>query len=91
MGIEKREINEMKKNIEGYVGQRVMISGSLGRNKSFEKEGTLMNTYPNYFSVKWDNMYKLEDYHYTDVINGNVKLEINTDNGFDSILNAMSN
>ena len=44
--IEKSHINEVKKNIEGCIGQKVLLRGSLGRNKSFEKEGTLVNTYP---------------------------------------------
>ena len=35
--IEKSNIYEVKKNIEGCVGQKVLLRGSLGRNKSFEK------------------------------------------------------
>ena len=42
--IEKSNINEVKKNIEGCVGQKVLLRGSLGRNKTFEKEGTLIST-----------------------------------------------
>mgnify|MGYP003293193919 CR=1 FL=1 len=35
--IEKSNISEVRKNIEGCVGQKVLLRGSLGRNKSFEK------------------------------------------------------
>ena len=56
--IEKSNISEVRKNIEGCVGQKVLLRGSLGRNKSFEKEGTLMNTYPNIFVVKMEDTRK---------------------------------
>ena len=56
--IEKSNISEVRKNIEGCVGQKVLLRGSLGRNKSFEKEGTLVNTYPNIFVVKMEDTRK---------------------------------
>ena len=33
--IEKSDINEVKKNIEGCIGQKVLLRGSLGRNKLY--------------------------------------------------------
>ena len=90
MGIEKSEISEVKKNIEGCIGQKVLLRGSLGRNKSFEKEGTLVNTYPNIFVVKMDDSQRNVTYSYTDVLTKSVELGINTNKGFDSILNTMS-
>ena len=88
--IEKSDIYEVKKNIEGCIGQKVLLRGSLGRNKSFEKEGTLVNTYPNIFVVKMDDSQRNVTYSYTDVLTKSVELGITTSNGYDSILNTMT-
>lgn len=87
--IDKSNINEVKKNIEGCVGQKVLLRGSLGRNKSFEKEGTLVNTYPNIFVVKMDDSKRNVTYSYTDVLTKTVELNIDNGGAFDSILNTM--
>ena len=88
--IEKSNLSEVRKNIEGCVGQKVLIRGSLGRNKSFEKEGTLLNTYPNIFVVKMDDTQRNITYTYTDVLTKSVELGINTNGEYDSILNTMN-
>ena len=88
--IEKSNINEVKKNIEGCIGQKVLLRGSLGRNKSFEKEGTLVNTYPNIFVVKMDDSQRNVTYSCTDILTKTVELGITTNTGFDSILNTLN-
>ena len=88
--IEKSNLSEVKKNIEECVGQKVLLRGSLGRNKSFEKEGTLLNTYPNIFVVKMDDTQRNVTYTYTDVLTKTVELGINANGGYDSILNTMN-
>lgn len=88
--IEKSNINEVKKNIEGCVGQKVLLRGSLGRNKTFEKEGTLVNTYPNIFVVKMDDSERNVTYSYTDVLTKSVELGINVGGSYSSILNSMN-
>ncbi len=86
--IEKSNINEVKKNIEGYVGQKVLLRGSLGRNKTFEKEGTLLGTYPNHFLVKLEGGIIKENYSYVDVLSNRVEIDIADSNGtYSSILN----
>lgn len=88
--IEKSNIYEVKKNIEECVGQKVLLRGSLGRNKTFEKEGTLVNTYPNIFVVKMDDSQRNVTYSYTDVLTKNVELGIGADGNFSSILETMN-
>lgn len=88
--IEKSNISEVKKNIESCVGQRVLLRGNLGRNKTFEKEGTLVNTYPNIFVVKMDDSQRNVTYSYTDVLTHSVEVGINVDGNYDSILNNYS-
>ncbi|MBR3280329.1 MAG: Veg family protein [Clostridia bacterium] len=87
--IEKSNINEVKKNIEDHVGQKVLLRGSLGRNKSFEKEGTLINAYPNMFLVKTDNGMEKLSYRYVDVLTKTVELSVGDNGGFNSILNVI--
>ena len=89
--IEKSNINDVKKNIEDVVGQKVILRGSLGRNKSFEKEGTLVNAYPNMFLVKTDNGLEKISYRYVDVLTKTVELSINNGGKYDSILNVINN
>ena len=89
--IEKSNINDVKKNIEDVVGQKVILRGSLGRNKSFEKEATLVNAYPNMFLVKTDNGLEKISYRYVDVLTKTVELSINNGGKYDSILNVINN
>ncbi len=88
--IEKSNISEVRKNIEGCVGQKVLLRGSLGRNKSFEKEGTLLNTYPNIFVVKMDDTQRNVTYSYTDILTHSVELGVDFNGSYDSILNTMN-
>ena len=89
--IEKCNINEVKKNIEDVVGQKVILRGSLGRNKSFEKEGTLVNAYPNMFLVKTTNGLEKISYRYVDVLTKTVELSINDGGQYNSILDVINN
>lgn len=84
--IDKSNINEVRKNIEGCVGQKVLLRGSLGRNKSFEKEGTLVNTYPNIFVVKMDDSQRNVTYSYTDILTKTVELGVDINGSYNSIL-----
>lgn len=89
--IEKSNINEVKKNIEDCVGQKVMLRGSLGRNKTFEKEGTLVNAYPSMFLVQTDKGMEKISYRYVDVLTKTVELSINDGGSYNSILNVIDN
>ncbi len=88
--IEKSNISEVKKNIEDCVGQKVLLRGSLGRNKTFEKEGTLVNTYPNIFVVKMDDSQRNVTYTYTDVLTKTVELGVNNKGNYNSILETIN-
>lgn len=88
--IDKSNINEVKKNIEGCVGQKVLLRGSLGRNKSFEKEGTLVNTYPNIFVVKMDDSQRNVTYSYTDILTKSVELGVEVNGSYNSILDDIN-
>lgn len=75
LAIEKSDINDLKKNIDSLVGQKVLLRGSLGRNKFFEKEAVLVSTTPTHFLVKFDNIVK-ENFNYVDVLGNRVELDV---------------
>ena len=41
--IEKSEISNLKTEIGEKIGQKIIIKGTLGRNKFFEQEATIEN------------------------------------------------
>ena len=43
--IEKSEISNLKTEIGEKIGQKIIIKGTLGRNKFFEQEATIENAY----------------------------------------------
>ena len=49
----KSDISNIKEDIGEKIGQRIIVKGSLGRSKSFEKEATIEKAYPNIFVVKY--------------------------------------
>lgn len=87
--IEKSSISDIKKNVEECVGQKVLLRGNLGRNKTFEKEGTLISTSSNIFIVKEDKSKINSSYTYTDILTHSVELGINIGGNYDSILNNL--
>ena len=52
--IYKVDIPSIKANIGEKIGQKIIVKGSLGRSKSFEKEATIEKAYSNIFIVKYD-------------------------------------
>jgi uncharacterized protein Veg len=67
----KADIAEMSDN-----KQRIIVKGSLGRSKSFEKEATVQKAYPNMFIVKYDNEDRNATWSYIDILTRTVELEI---------------
>ena len=45
------DITSLKSDIGEKIGQKVIVKGTLGRNKPFEKEATLEKVYPSIFIV----------------------------------------
>ena len=48
------DIASLKSNINNNIGQKIIVKGSLGRSKLFEKEATIEKAYPNIFVVKYE-------------------------------------
>ena len=72
----KSDISNIKEDIGEKIGQKIIVKGSLGRSKSFEKEATIEKTYPNIFVVKYDDNDRNVTYSYTDVLTRTVEVDV---------------
>ena len=72
----KNDITNIKADIGENIGQRIIVKGSLGRSKSFEKEATIEKAYPNMFIVKYDDDNRNATWSYIDVLTRTVELEV---------------
>lgn len=72
----RNDIANLKTDILEKVGQKIIVKGSLGRSKMFEKEATIENAYPNIFVVKYEENDRNVTYSYTDVLTRTVEVEV---------------
>ena len=72
----RTDIANLKTDILEKVGQKIIVKGSLGRTKSFEKEATIEKTYPNIFVIKYEEDDRNVTYSYTDVLTRTVEVEV---------------
>lgn len=77
------DILNLKTNIFEKIGQKIIVKGSLGRNKSFEKEATIDKVYSNIFTVKYNEGARNATYSYTDILTRTVEVQVlNADNTY---------
>ena len=72
----KTDIANLKTDILEKIGQKIIVKGSLGRSKVFEKEATLEKEYPNIFVVKYEENDRNVTYSYTDVLTRTVEVDV---------------
>lgn len=72
----KNDITSIKADIGEKIGQKIIVKGSLGRSKSFEKQATIEKTYPNIFIVKYDDNNRNVTYSYTDVLTRTIEMQV---------------
>ena len=82
----KSDILNIKSDIGDMIGQKIIVKGSLGRSKSFEKEATIEKTYPNIFIVKYEENNRDVSYSYTDILTRTVELEVFNGEGYSPLL-----
>ena len=63
-------------DIGEMIGQKIVVRGSLGRSKSFEKEATIEKAYPNLFVIKYNENNRNVTYSYTDVLTRTVEIDV---------------
>ena len=70
-------LEEIRDNVNSYVGREVKVKANRGRRKAIEKEAVLEKTHPNVFVVKIkdnDQIRRLS-YSYADLLTDNVELK----------------
>ena len=72
----RTDIANLKTDIVEKVGQKIIVKGSLGRSRAFEKEATIEKAYPNIFVVKYEENDRNVTYSYTDVLTRTVEVEV---------------
>ena len=72
----KSDIDNVKTDIEAQIGQKILIKGTLGRSKIYEKVGTVKNVYSNLFVIKCDEDEGNISYKYTDILTKSVEVSI---------------
>ena len=74
--IYQNDIANLKMDIGEKIGQKIIVKGSLGRNRPFEKEATIEKVYPSIFIVKYDENQRNVTYSYTDILTKTVELQV---------------
>ena len=72
----KSDIANLKTDIIEKIGQKIIVKGSLGRSKAFEKEATIEKAYPNIFVVKYEENNRNVTYSYTDILTRTVEVDV---------------
>ncbi len=84
--IYRNDIANLRGDIEDKIGQKIIVRGTLGRSKFFEKEATLQKAYPNLFVVKYDEEEGSATYSYTDVLTRTIDLQVFDGENYSSII-----
>mgnify|MGYP003305219216 CR=1 FL=1 len=82
----KSDIANLKTNIGDIIGQKVIVKGSLGRSRTFEKEATIEKAYPNIFVLKYQEDARNVAYSYTDVLTRTVEVDVFDGNGYNPLI-----
>ena len=82
----KKDITDLKTDIGEMIGQKIVVRGSLGRSKSFEKEATIEKTYPNIFVIKYEEEEGNVTYSYTDVLTRTVEVDVFDGSGYSPLI-----
>lgn len=80
------DILNLQSNIKEKIGQKIIVKGSLGRSKIFEKEATIEKAYPNIFVVKYEENERNVSYQYKDVLTRTVEVDVFDGTGYSPLV-----
>lgn len=84
--IYQNDIQNLQSNIKDKIGQKIIVKGSLGRSKLFEKEATIEKAYPNIFVVKYEENERNVSYQYKDVLTRTVEVDVFDGTGYSPLI-----
>lgn len=82
----KNDISNLKTDIGEKIGQKIIIKGSLGRNRPFEEQATIEKTYPNIFVVRYEEQNRSVTYSYTDILTRAVEVQVFDGAGYSPLI-----
>ncbi len=71
-------IATIKAELEGKIGERVLLTQQIGRKRVMKRQGVLSDTFPSIFVVELDqdeNKFERISYSYSDVLTESVEIE----------------
>lgn len=74
--VSKESLLKIKKDVEGYIGQEILVRANIGRNKSISRKGVIDSAYSNLFVIKDQETSNKLTYNYTDLITNNLELSL---------------
>lgn len=80
------DILNLKTDILDKIGQKIIVKGSLGRNRFFEKEATIEKAYPNIFTIRYIDGARNATYSYTDILTRTVEVDVFTGDSYSPII-----
>ena len=80
------DITNLKTDITEKIGQKIIVKGTLGRSRFFEKEATIEKTYPNLFIVKYNDEERNVTYSYKDVLTRTVEVDVFDGEGYSPLI-----
>ncbi len=84
--IYQNDITNLESDIREKIGQKIIVKGSLGRSKSFEKEATIEKAYTNIFIVKYEENKRSVSYQYKDVLTRTVEVDVFDGQGYSPLI-----
>lgn len=84
--IYQNDILNLQNDIKDKIGQKIIVKGSLGRSKLFEKEATIEKAYPNIFVVKYEENERNVSYQYKDVLTKTVEVDVFDGTGYSPLV-----
>ena len=84
--IYQNDIANLESDIRNKIGQKIIVKGSLGRSKLFEKEATIEKAYTNIFIVKYEENKRSVSYQYKDVLTRTVEVDVFDGEGYSPLI-----
>jgi uncharacterized protein Veg len=74
-------LTNIKSQLDSRLGEYVVVTVQVGRNKVLERHGKLTETFPAVFVVELedDENLKRVSYSYTDILTKNIEINFNQD------------
>lgn len=70
-------LTDIKSHLDTRLGEKVVVTVQVGRNKTLERHGMLSETFPAVFVVELeeDENLKRVSYSYTDILTKNIEMD----------------